>query len=73
MPFNEKNEWINPEDSHKERDEYVGYRVCSFGDGVELLQAGYDVNMHFCSLCKREVADSDDFFKFQNGVEVLSK
>lgn len=72
MPFNEKGEWVNVEDSHKERDEYIGYRVCSCKDGVELLQAGFEVETHICSLCKREVADASEFF-MNDGVEMLSK
>ena len=54
-------------------DEEIGHKLCSCGDGVELFQAGYDVKMHICSLCKREVADAAEFFKFQDGVKVMSK
>lgn len=73
MPANEKGEWTNPFDSHQERNEYIGYKVCSCKEGVELLQAGYDVQMYLCSTCKREVADAADFFKYQDGVRAMSK
>lgn len=73
MPMSEKGEWINPEDSHKERDEYVGHTVCHCNQGVHLHQAGYEVTLHMCAMCKSMVADKTEFFKFQDGMKVLSK
>jgi len=73
MPMNDKGEWINPEDSHKERDEYVGYSVCHCGKGVHLHQAGYESELNMCSMCKSMVADKAEFFKFQDGVRAMSK
>ncbi len=46
-------------DNDKER----GYRECTeCASGVELLQAGFDVETHVCAVCKKEVADRDEFF-----------
>ncbi len=73
MPMSEKGEWINPEDSHNERDEYVGHKVCHCDKGVHLLQAGYEIGLHMCSMCKSMVAYKDEFFKFQDGMRALSK
>ena len=59
----------NPTD--KELDQ--GYRVCECGDGVHLLQSGFEIDLNMCSLCQCEVADTGEFFKFKNGIEALSK
>lgn len=67
MPMNDKGELTNPDDSHKERDEYVGYTVCFCKQGIKLHQAGFDCETHVCAMCKCEVADPDVFFKFQDG------
>ena len=69
MPFNDKKEWINPDDSYKERDEYIGYSECVCGKGVHLYQAGFDADMFFCGECDCDVADRDDFFKYEAGRE----
>ena len=69
MPFNHKKEWINPDDSYKERDEYIGYSECVCGKGVHLYQAGFDADMFFCGECDCDVADRDDFFKYEAGRE----
>lgn len=71
--MNEKGEWTNPFDSHKERDECVGHKVCHCDQGVHLLQAGYEIDLHMCSMCKSMVADKEEFFKFQNGVQAMRK
>lgn len=71
MPMNEKGEWRNPEDSYSERDEYVGYTVCSCG-GIKLLQAGYDVPLNYCNQCHEMAASKEDFFT-NVASEVLSK
>lgn len=39
-----------------------GYQICPCGDGVCLLQAGFDVDLTQCPQCMREVADADEFF-----------
>jgi ribosomal protein S14 len=49
-----------------------GYQVCPCGDGVCLLQAGFEVDLTLCPQCMREVADIDDF-KTADGVDILSK
>lgn len=51
-----------------------GFSECKECDqGVYMHQAGYEVETHICSLCKCHVADRDEFFKFQTGIEVMSK
>lgn len=59
--------------SEKERGEYIGYKVCHCGQGVHLLQAGYEIDLHMCSMCKSMVADKAEFFKYQDGVRTMSK
>jgi len=49
-----------------------GYQVCPCGDGVHLLQSGYDVDLTMCPQCVREIADID-VFKTADGVRILSK
>lgn len=73
MPFNDKMEWVHPENSLLERDEHIGYTVCFCGKGIKLHQAGFDVELHMCSMCKEPVADKDEFFKNLTAVEVMSK
>lgn len=74
MPINSKGEWINPpENPFPVSEQEQGYSVCACGHGVSLHQSGYDVKMYPCTMCKREVADSVDFFKFQDGLRALSK
>ncbi len=53
--------------------EYKPYEFCKECDGkcVHLNEAGYDVDMHLCALCKKYVADADDFMNVD--VEILSK
>jgi histone acetyltransferase (RNA polymerase elongator complex component) len=34
-----------------------------------LHQAGFEVDVHMCSLCGQMVADKEGFFKFQTGME----
>jgi hypothetical protein len=46
-----------------EKDKYRGYQFCPCGDGVHLLEAGFDVDTTMCGQCMREVADIDDFNK----------
>lgn len=48
-----------------------GYAECRCG-GVHLLQAGYEVKLHFCTECHEMVANRDEFF-MNVGVEVLGK
>lgn len=51
-----------------------GYSVCKeCNEGVLLHQSGFEVELHRCPQCKCEVADRAEFFKFQTGMEVLSK
>lgn len=73
MPINDKGEWINPEDSQKEADDYRGYSECWCKRGIHLRQADYEIDLHMCAMCKCEVADPDVFFKFQDGIRTLSK
>jgi len=57
-----------------EIDLYKGYTRCQMcANGVHLNQAGFDVPMYICSLCKCDVADKDDFFNVNLDVEILSK
>lgn len=74
MPINEKGEWINPPENPFPKDELErGYSECACGHGISLHQAGYDAEMYLCGMCKREVADAVDFFKFQDGIRAMSK
>jgi hypothetical protein len=58
--------------SYTEDEKNRGYRECLECDsGIELLQAGFDVETHVCALCKKDVADRDEFFSV--GAEVLGK
>lgn len=61
------------DDMTTEQDKEKGYEVCECGKGVMLHQAGFEVNLHMCSLCKQSVADPDEFFRTCHAVEVLSK
>jgi hypothetical protein len=38
-----------------------GYSICECGDGVLLHEAGYEVTLHMCAVCRCMVADPDDF------------
>ena len=59
--------------SYTEEEGKRGYRICAECDcGVELLQAGFDVETHVCAMCKEHVADIDDF-KNVYSVEILRK
>lgn len=74
MPFNEKNEWVDPpENFFDKKDQELGYSVCACGEGVFIHQAGFDCDMHMCAVCRKMVADKTEFFKFQDGVEWMSK
>ena len=53
-------------------DQERGYSVCDCG-GVHLHQAGYEIPLHCCSLCKQWIADGDEFFRVKEGGEILSK
>ncbi len=62
MPFNDKNQWVNPPIEMYPKDELDrGYSVCYCKEGVHLHQAGYEVELHMCSLCASEVANVEDF------------
>ncbi len=50
-----------------------GYSICNCGHGVLLLQAGTEIDLHMCAMCKCDVADPDEFFKFQDGMRAMSK
>lgn len=39
-----------------------GFKECECGHGVELLQAGFEIELHSCATCCRMVADRDEFF-----------
>lgn len=39
-----------------------GFEECECGHGVELLQAGFEIELHSCATCCRMVADRDEFF-----------
>lgn len=74
MPVNEQGEWINPPENPFPKDDIErGYSECACGHGVSLNQAGDDAEMYLCSMCRRDVADAKDFFKFQEGARILSK
>lgn len=51
-------------------DQERGYTQCDCG-AVHLHQAGFEVSLHCCSLCKQWVTSADDFFNVP--VEILSK
>lgn len=46
-----------------------GFSVCECGKGVRLYEAGFDADMYFCGECDCDVADRDDFFKYEAGRE----
>ena len=48
-----------------------GYTQCDCGK-IFLHQAGYELELHCCSLCKQWVASADEFFG-KDAVEILSK
>lgn len=58
------------EPTHQEFEQ--GYQICPCGDGVHLLQSGFEVDLHRCSQCYVYVADIDDF-KTAGALEILSK
>lgn len=52
----------------------IGYSICNdCGDGVHLQQAGYDIDLKMCSMCKQMVADKNEFLNFNRGAEILGK
>ena len=60
--------------SYTDEDKNRGYKLCAeCNSGIELLQAGFDVDTHVCAVCKKDVADRDEFFAHDDGVEYLSK
>ena len=60
--------------SYTDEDKNIGYKLCTeCNSGVELLQSGFDVKTHMCSVCKKDVADKDEFFEHDDGVTYLSK
>ncbi len=50
-----------------------GYMACGCGSGIYLLQAGFDTKMTFCEQCGKWVASRAEFFKLDQGAEILSK
>jgi len=49
-----------------------GYSECyECAEGVHIHQAGYDVQMHVCAMCKCHVADKTEFFNAP--MELMSK
>ena len=54
--------------------ENKSYEICQDCDGkcVLLNEAGFEVNTHVCAICRRDVADADDFFNPVD-VEMMSK
>jgi hypothetical protein len=38
-----------------------GYSICDCGEGVLLHEAGYEVDLHMCAVCRCMVADTADF------------
>ena len=38
-----------------------GHTLCECGEGVHLHEAGYEVDLHMCAVCRCEVADPEDF------------
>ena len=38
-----------------------GYSLCDCGEGVHFHEAGYETDLHMCSVCRCMVADPDDF------------
>lgn len=58
--------------SAKEIDQ--GYSEChECNHAIHLHQSGFECETHMCSQCKCHVVDKEEFFKFQPGIEVLSK
>ena len=54
-----------------EQDLNQGYSQCHCG-GIKLLQAGYEVDLNFCTECREMAASKEEFF-MNVGSEVLSK
>ena len=53
--------------------EFKAYEICGECKTCVILnEAGFDVEMHICSLCGRHVADKDDFLTV-DAVEIMSK
>lgn len=50
-----------------------GYMACGCGSGIILLQAGTDLKPKRCGQCKRNVVSRAEFFKMDQGAEILSK
>jgi len=48
-----------------------GYQICPCGDGVHLLQAGFEVPLYHCKKCEKMMARNEEFFNVP--VEVFSK
>ena len=55
--------------------ENKSYEICKeCKKGVHLYEYGFDVKTHICAMCKKDVADVDDFLLSDDlGAEVLSK
>jgi len=59
--------------NYTDEEKFRGYSVCNqCNECVKLLQAGFDVETHVCSVCREEVADIDDF-TMNGAVDILSK
>jgi cytochrome c2 len=59
--------------NYTDEEKHRGFSVCkTCNECVKLLQAGFDVDTHICSVCKEEVADIDDF-KNSDAVDILGK
>lgn len=48
-----------------------GFKECYCGNGIHLLQAGFEVATSACVQCGEHVADRDDFFNVP--AEILLK
>lgn len=51
-----------------------GYSECQdCRNGIHLHQSGFECDTHMCAQCGCHVVNKEEFFKFQSGIEVLSK
>lgn len=48
-----------------------GYKECGECGGIQLLQAGFEIETSSCVKCGEHVADKDDFFGTTSGLIIL--
>lgn len=74
MPFNDKNEWVNPPiESYPKSELDRGYSICYCKDYVHLHQSGYDCQMITCELCNKEVSTVKEFLTVEECEKLMPK